>query len=378
LKWKVPLFDLNFDSKEEEAVIEVIRSKWISAGKKTKEFENAFAKLIGVKHAIAVSNCTAALHLALVALDIKEGDEVIVPSLTFVATVNAVKYTGATPVFADIISKEDLTISPEDIERKITPKTKAVLIMHYGGFACNMDEIKEITGKNNLLLIEDVAHAPGAEYKGRKLGSLGDMAAFSFYSNKNITTGEGGMIVTDDDNLAQKARLLRSHGMTTTSYDRFKGHATNYDVVELGYNYRIDDIRSAIGITQLSKLDSDLDKRKLLVNRYYDNLCDVNELILPFKYRKDKSSNYIFPVILSEKCRISRDELREQLEKEFLIQTSIHYQPVHMFSKYYDKSRLLPNTVNVFNNEVSLPLYYNLTIDKVDYECISIKLILDR
>jgi len=262
MAYKIPLFDLNFGKEEEAAVIEVLRSKWISMGEKTTELEHNFAERINAKHALAMTNCTAALHLALAILDIGPGDEVIVPSLTFVATANAVKYVGATPVFADITSLEDLTISPEDIEKKITDRTKAIMVMHYGGFACDMDKIMFIARKHNVKVVEDAAHSPAATYKGEYLGTIGDVSAFSFFSNKNITTAEGGMLVTNDDSLAERAKLMRSHGMTTMSYERFKGHATSYDVVEVGYNYRLDNVRSALGVTQLKKLNEDIERRK--------------------------------------------------------------------------------------------------------------------
>ncbi|WP_367362903.1 DegT/DnrJ/EryC1/StrS family aminotransferase [Mesotoga sp.] len=214
MAYKIPLFDLNFGKEEEDAVIEVLQSKWISMGEKTTELENDFAERINARHALAMTNCTAALHLALAILNIGPGDEVIVPSLTFVATANAVKYVCGTPVFADITSLEDLTISPEDIERKITDKTKAIMVMHYGGFACDMDKIMPVAQKHNLKVVEDAAHSPAATYKGKYLGTIGDVSAFSFFSNKNITTAEGGMLITNDDALAERAKLMRSHGMT--------------------------------------------------------------------------------------------------------------------------------------------------------------------
>lgn len=218
MNFKIPLFELNFDEAEEKAVIETIRSKWISIGPKTTEFENKFASMLNVKHSIALSNCTVALHLAMKILGIKDGDEVICPSLTFVATVNSIRYVNAIPVFADVKSYDDLTIDPEDIEKKITSKTKAIVVMHYGGFACDMDRIMAIAKKYNLKVIEDSCHGPLSEHQGRKLGTIGDIGCFSFFSNKNISTGEGGMLVTNNPEYFQRAKLLRSHGMTSLSY----------------------------------------------------------------------------------------------------------------------------------------------------------------
>lgn len=311
--YKIPLFDLNYGKEEEEAVLKTLRSKWISMGPNVNKLEEEFAKHLNIKYAIAVTNCTAALHLALKILEIKEGDEVIVPSLTFIATVNCVRYVNATPVFADITSYEDFSINPDDIEKKITPRTKAIIAMHYGGFACDMDRIMELAKKYDFFVVEDAAHAPDSEYlpcginmtqnkssynrnnippgeprginnktmlnltnnnrdipwgKGKKLGTIGDIGCFSFFSNKNITCAEGGMLATNNDEYAKKAQLLRAHGMTSLSYERAKGHATKYDVIELGYNYRMDDIRGALALSQFKKLKDDVKKRKTQTNLF--------------------------------------------------------------------------------------------------------------
>ena len=295
MDYKILLFDLNFDQAEEDAVVETVRSKWISTGPKNVEFERKFAEMLDVKHAVALSNCTVALHMSLLLNDIKPGDEVICPSLTFVATVNAIRYVNAIPVFADVKSLDDLTLDPDDIERKITPRTKAIMLMHYGGFACDMKRIMEIAEKHNLKVIEDACHGPLSEYEGKKLGTFGTFGCFSFFSNKNISTGEGGMIITNDETLHEKAKLIRSHGMTSLSFDRAKGHSTEYDVIELGYNYRMDDIRASIGIVQLDKLENDLKIRAELRAFYEKQLEGIDEIIVPFRGYKYFSSNYIFP-----------------------------------------------------------------------------------
>ncbi len=247
MDWRIPLADMDFGSEEEQAVQKVVRSRWLSMGEETQNFEQEFAAFIGAKHAIAVTNATAALHLACVAVGLKPKDEVIVPSLTFIATANAVRYTGAIPVFADIESADWLTVSPASIKRCVTDKTRAILVMHYAGYPCDIPAIMEIARKHGLAIIEDFAHAIGSQLDGRTLGTWGQIGCFSFFSNKNMTTGEGGMLTTDDDALADRLRILRSHGMTSLSWDRHKGHAWSYDVVDLGYNYRIDEIRSALG-----------------------------------------------------------------------------------------------------------------------------------
>jgi len=213
--WRIPLFDLDYGEEEESAVLAVLRSKWLTMGEVTQKFEQAFADEIGVRHAVAVANGTVALHLACAAAIIEQGDAVIVPALTFVATAAAVRYVGGVPVFADITGPDDLTISPASIESLITPRTRAIMVMHYGGYMCEMQAIMEIARKHGLLVIEDAAHAPGAELDGRKAGAWGLAAGFSFFSNKNLATGEGGMVTTHDDAVAANLRRLRSHGMTT-------------------------------------------------------------------------------------------------------------------------------------------------------------------
>ncbi len=366
MAYKIPLFDLNFDQAEEDAVISTIRSKWISTGPRTTELENKFAEMLEVKHALALTNCTSSLHLSLLLLGIEPGDEVICPSLTFVATVNAIRYVGAIPVFADIKSHEDLNIDPEDVERKITKRTKAIMLMHYGGFGCDMDKFLKIADKNNLKIIEDACHGPLASFNGKKLGTFGDFGCFSFFSNKNISTGEGGMLVTNNSELYEKARIIRSHGMTSLSYERGKGHSTSYDVIELGYNYRMDDIRASIGIVQLDKLEKDL-KRRVEIREYYiRKLGDIDEIIIPFRDSKFFSSNYIFPIIL----RNSNFE-RRNIVREFMaangIQTSVHYPAVHRFAIYSENTTSLPKTEYVTDNLITLPMFSKLSFEKIDF-----------
>jgi len=372
MDYKILLFDLNFDQAEEDAVVETVRSKWISTGPKNAELERKFAEMTGAKHAVALTNCTVALHMALLLNDIKPGDEVICPSLTFVATANAIRYVNAIPVFADVKSLEDLTIDPDEIEKKITPLTKAIMLMHYGGFACDMNRIMAIAQKHNIKVIEDACHGPTAEYEGKKLGTFGQVGCFSFFSNKNISTGEGGMIITDDDAMYEKAKLLRSHGMTSLSYDRAKGHSTEYDVIELGYNYRMDDIRASIGIVQLDKLKKDLEIRAELRALYEKKLEGVDEIIIPFKGYKYFSSNYIFPIVLKDSTVEKRNRVREFLATAG-IQTSVHYPAVHRFSIYREFAKPLPITEYVTDNLITLPMFSRLTHEQVEYICDSLK-----
>jgi dTDP-4-amino-4,6-dideoxygalactose transaminase len=315
-----------------------------------------------------VANGTAALHIAHKVLGIKEGDEVIVPSLTFVATANSVLYCGAKPAFADITSLDNFDISPDNILEKITNKTKAITIVHYGGYPCDMNAIMEIANDHDLKVIEDAAHAPGAEYKGKKCGTIGDIGCFSFFANKNLVTGEGGMIVTNDDVLAEKIRIIRSHGMTTLTWDRHKGHAHSYDVVDLGFNYRINEMASALGLAQLKKIDKNNERRMNIVEEYKRRLKAISEISIPFKDYKEKSSYHIFPILLSE--NISRNEFIDRL-KEKGIQTSIHYPPIHLFTYYRKmlgfKEGMLPKTEFVGEHEVTLPLYPTMVEEDVEY-----------
>jgi dTDP-4-amino-4,6-dideoxygalactose transaminase len=366
MEYKIPLFDLNFDEKEERAIVETLRSKWISTGPKNLEFERKFSLMLNIPYSLALTNCTVALHLALKVLGIGEEDEVICPSLTFVATVNSIKYVGAIPIFADIISNEELTIDPIDIEKKISRRTKAIIVMHYGGFACQMDKILEIAQKHNLKIIEDACHGPLSEYSDKKLGSLGDIGCFSFFSNKNISTGEGGMLVTNKKEYYEKAKLLRSHGMTSLSYERAKGHVTSYDVTELGFNYRMDDIRATIGIVQLDKLENDLRKRAKLREYYIEKLTTIDGIVIPFERYNIFCSNYIFPIVLKNSNARKRETIREELHVEG-IQTSVHYPAVHRFSIYKENSSSLPITEYVTDNEITLPIYSSLKMNEIDF-----------
>ena len=368
MEWKVPLSDIDIENDEIEAVTEVLRSKWLSMGPVTQRFEEESATYLRVKYAFGLSSGTAALHIALKVLGIREGDEVIVPSLTFVATANSVLYCGAKPVFADITSLDNLNISPEDILEKITNKTKAITVVHYAGYPCDMNAIMEIAEDHNLRVIEDAAHAPGAEYKGRKCGAIGDVGCLSFFANKNLVTGEGGMVVTNDDALAEKIGIMRSHGMTTLTWDRHKGHAHSYDVIDVGFNYRINEMASALGLVQLKKLDGNNEKRRRIVEEYRKRLKNISGISVPFENYKENSSCHIFPILLAED--ISRNEFVDKM-KEDGIQTSIHYPPIHLFT-YYRKmfgfrEGMLPKTEVVGKHEVTLPLYPMMNEKDIEY-----------
>ncbi len=359
MNWRIPLADLDFGAEEEAAVLDVLRRRWLTMGEVTAQFEAEFAALVDAPYALAVTNCTAALHLAGVALGWQPGDEVIVPSLTFVATANAVRYTGATPIFVDITSLEDFSLSAEDVAAKITPRTRAIIVMHYGGYACDMARIMELAEQHGLDVVEDAAHSPDAWLDGRALGTWGAIGCYSFFSNKNMTTGEGGMVVTADEALAEKLRLLRSHGMNSLTWDRHRGHAFSYDVVAPGYNYRIDEMRAALGCVQLRKLAANNERRRMLDQVYVQALrAEVPRLTVPYVDHPGVSACHVRPVLLPEAA--DRQRFMERL-KERGIQTSIHYPPVHQFEYYRGlmngDTPTLPLTEEVARREVTLPLY---------------------
>jgi dTDP-4-amino-4,6-dideoxygalactose transaminase len=362
----IPLFDLNYGHDEEEAALRVLKSKWLTMGPETEALEHEFAEYFKVKHAIAVSSCTTALHLANLSVGVKQGTEVICPSLTFVATSNSVIYAGGTPVFADITSTDDWTISPNEIGKKINKNTQAIIVMHYGGFACKMDEIIEIANRYKIPVIEDAAHAPGSMYKDRFLGAIGDISCFSFFSNKNISTGEGGIICTNNDDYANYIKRIRSHGMTSATLDRHHGHAYSYDVTDLGYNYRIDEIHAALARCQLKKLETGNERRRLAATRYKDALSKIDKIKVPFGNYCFSANYHIFPILLDK--NIDRNSLMVFL-REKGIQTSIHYPPVHKFSYYRTMmgDQILHNTDFVARHELTLPMYADITNKQIDF-----------
>jgi dTDP-4-amino-4,6-dideoxygalactose transaminase len=364
-QWRVPLSDLVVDDEIASAVEDAVRSGWWSMGPRVEAFERAFAEFCGCEHAFAVANGTAALHLALVAAGIREGDEVLLPSLTFVAGANSVRHARATPVFCDIVGADDLTISPIDVERSIGPATRAVMVMHYGGHPCRMDEILEIARRHEIVVIEDSAHAPGATRYGRVCGTFGSIGCFSFFSNKNLPTGEGGMVVTDDDVLADRLRLLRSHGMTTLTWERHRGHAHAYDVVAEGFNYRLDEIRAAIGLVQLRRVRAETESRARIVDRYRRALHGVNGLTMPFSEAGDAVPAHHLAVVLLP-SGMPRAAVRDRLTRAG-IQTSVHYPPIHTFTHYAGCTphRPLPNTAAVTERLLTLPLFPHMSYDDV-------------
>lgn len=358
MEYKVPLSDPYISEEDVMAVTKALKEKRLSQGKYVQAFEEKFAKYVGVKHAVAVCNGTAALHVAVVAISVKPSDEVVVPSFSFVATANCVLYQRAKPSFADI-DPSTYNIDPIDVEKKITGNTKAIIPVHYAGQPADMDSIREIAEKHGLCVIEDAAEAHGALYQRRKAGSLGDMACFSFYPNKNMTTGEGGMITTNDDELAEKMRMIRSHGQ-----DR------RYHHVILGYNYRMSDVHAALGLVQLKRLE-EIIKMKVEKAGYYDKRIKetFNDRITPPYVAPDRTHVYMFyPVRFQTKA--IRDKAIIEFEKSS-VDTRISFPCIHLQPLYqelfgYDKG-FLPVTENVSDTILSIPMYPHISREEQEY-----------
>ena len=379
--WKIPLFDLDYGHAEEKAVSEVLKSKWLSSGGKTKKFEREFSTYLGNDvFSLSVSSATAALHISLLIAGVKQNSEVIVSGLTFVADANVVVMLNATPIFCDVNSLDDWNPNINDIISKVTDRTKAIIIVHFAGYPItNIDKLVNFCKDANIILIEDSAHAVGSSYGGQKCGTFGDMACFSFFSNKNLSTGEGGMFVTKNKEYAKQAMLFRSHGMTSMTIDRHEGRAMSYDVVQPGLNYRMDEIRCALGLVQLSKLDTNNKKREILVKYYLKELKEkIPSLVIPFTNLSNKtiSSYHIFPILLPVNC--DRKEVMNKL-KNMGIQTSIHYPSFRDFTYYarYCDDRL-KNADEISKRALTLPLYPELTTEMIDIISNSLKEIINE
>lgn len=358
----IPVFRPKMNKKEILPELEkIFDSGWIGLGPKTKEFEERFANYIGVKYAIGVNSATAALHLANCVLGIKEGGEVIVPSITFVSTALAPLYCGATPTFVDI-EEDTLCISPEDIERKITKNTKALIPVHYGGHACRMDEIMKISNKYNLWVIEDVAHGCGGKYKNTMLGSIGIIGCFSFHAVKNITTGDGGMITTNDEGLYKELQKIRWVGIDRGTWDRSenRGYSWQYSVNRLGFKYHMNDIVAVIGLAQLKVLDEHNLIRKKYAKKYDESFKDIAWIKIPVEknYTYSAHHNYVIKVPM-------RNELNEYLQSKG-ISTGVHYEPIHRFKVFGNRKVDLPVTESVWPKLLTLPLYPGMTEDEFE------------
>ncbi len=338
-------------------------------GPETRSLESEFASYLGVRHAVAVANGTAALHLALLALGTEPGDEVLTPSLTFVAAANAILHARGIPRFADVQAHDHPLVSAETLEKARTPATRGVCVMHYGGYPCAMGEILEWARGHRFWIIEDAAHAPGASWETHKCGTLGDIGCFSFFGNKNITCAEGGMIVTQRDDIAMKLRALRSHGMNSLTWERFNKEQISYDVTLPGFNYRMDDLRASLLRIQLKSLSSIQMLRQERTLWYRERLRGDSRWILPFADASLESAFHLFTIVLRE--GISREKLILYL-RDLGIQTSIHYPPVHQFSYYREmgsSTSVLPVTESLGQRLLTLPLYPGMSEKQVDFVC---------
>lgn len=363
---KVPFFNPYISKQDKIAVNKALNSTLLTDGPTLQEFENKFSAFTKSKYGIGVSNATSALHLSLKSLGIGKGDEVIVPDMTFVATASAVLLTGATPVFVDV-NDDDLNISVKSIENSLTSKTKAVIPVHFAGRSCNMKRIMEIANKNNLKVIEDCAHAIGAKYGGKHVGTFGDAGCFSFYPTKNITTIEGGMVITKSKMIADHIRTARNHGITKSLTQRYShGRPWDYDVTEPGYNYRLDEIRATLGISQLKRIHILNQMRRKACEYYNSKLEAIKGIKTPLS---DKSDAYhLYVIRIKDEYGIKRDKLFEILLKKG-IRTSVHYKPLHEFTVFKKRAKIydrLDNAKQAYREIISLPLYTGISREMQD------------
>jgi len=356
-------------NEEIDSVVATLRSGWLTTGSRVKQFEEEFAAMVGSRHAVAVNSCTAALHLALEAVGVDEGDEVILPTMTFAATAEVVTYFKAKPVLVDC-TPDTLNIDPEAIEKAITPRTKAILPVHFAGHPCDMDRILEIARLNHLRVIEDAAHALPSRYRGRMVGTIADSTCFSFYATKTITTGEGGMITTDNPHWASRMRMMSLHGLSRDAWNRYSAHGSwAYDILAPGFKYNLTDIAAALGLAQLRKCERFWKVRERYASLYREGFCNVPELILPPVRGDVQHAWHLYVVRLdTERLRIGRDEFIDRLQRQG-IGCSVHFIPLHLHRYYREAYGYGPDHFPVashaFERIVSLPLYPKMTEDDI-------------
>ena len=379
----IPFAKVFIGEAERHYIKEVLDSGWLTTASKTLEFEKRFAEFVGAKYACAVNSCTAALHLGIDALGIQPGDKVFVPSMTFTASAEVIRYMNADPVFLDTEYLTNL-ITPEILKKatKEHPDVRYLIVVHYGGQAANMSEIMKICRENNIKILEDAAHAFPASLNGIKVGSFGDITCFSFYANKAITTGEGGMLVTDDELMYKRVKTMRLHGINRDIWDRFtaKLPSWEYDVVEAGYKYNMPDVNAAIGLGQLEQAELFRAERQKAVEYYFSHLAELEMLDLPLSHVPLKDHAWhLFPIVLNAKANITRNTLIEKLS-EAGIGTSVHYKPLHHMTYYKERYKLkasdYPNAEKTWQGNLSLPLYPFMTEEDLAYICDTLKQIL--
>lgn len=362
----IPIAKPYLTNAEADEASRVVLSGWVAQGPKVKEFEEKFAEYTGARYAVAISNCTAALHLSMIVSEIGAGDEVICPSMSYIATANSIRYTGATPVFAEV-DPVNFNLDPADAESKITSRTKAIMIAHQIGMPADIDAFKEICARHNIKLIEDAACASGSSYKGKKIGSHSELVCFSFHPRKVITTGEGGMITTSNEKLRDRLKLLRQHAMASSSIDRHNtSSALSEDHVELGYNYRMTDIQAAVGIVQLSRLDEIVMERRNIAANFIRNLSDIKWLMMPEEKEGFFTNYQSFAVRVHNDSPVSRDELMLRLGEKG-ISTRRGVMTAHRETAYKDLySKLsLPVSESASDNSLMLPIFVPMLKDDI-------------
>jgi dTDP-4-amino-4,6-dideoxygalactose transaminase len=367
---KVPYFIPWINSHDKKTVLNSLGQRWLTNGIYQKKFENNTKKFIGSKFASAVGSATQGLHLSTRSIDIGPHDEVIVPTLTFAATANCVVFCGGKPVFADV-DYDTFNIKPENIKKNITKKTKAIIPVHYGGQSCNMDEILEIAGEYNLKIIEDCAHALGSTYKNKKCGVMGVTGCFSFYPTKVITTGEGGMITTNNPRIYKKIELLKSQAMNVQAKEREQKTKWKYDIVDLGYNYRMDEIRAALGYSQLNRVNKINRMRIKIAEQYNKLLRNVKGVEIPVKMKDRNHIYHLYSIKITKEFHLSRDEVFDKLSKKG-IGTSVQYTPLHKMSYYKNKFKIkhyFPNANKLENEILCLPIFPTMEQKQIEYVC---------
>ena len=361
-KIKFPAYEPWISKEDKKIVNKALSQSMLTLGPQLEKFESDFCKYSNSKYAIAVSNCTAALHLSLMALGIKKNDEVIIPDLTFVADANAILACNAKPVITDI-NKENFFLSISNIKKNITKKTKAIIPVHIYGQVCNIDEILDVAKDNNLKVIEDCAHAVGTFHKSKHVGTLGSTGCFSFYPTKNITTAEGGMVITNSKQIAEKVRQLRSHGMTKSLQNRYSSeYPWIFDILQPGYNYRLDEIRAALGITQLKRIKKINDLRKKASTYYHKNLQNIPGIILPDMVNDRTHSYHLYTIRVTNPYKLSRNQLFKKLKNNG-IRTTVYWMPIHKYTAYqkFAKKSNVINTTKIYDEILALPLFPNIS-----------------
>ncbi|MBV8219049.1 MAG: DegT/DnrJ/EryC1/StrS family aminotransferase [Solirubrobacterales bacterium] len=373
MSWTLPLTDLVLTEDDVAAYLGVLESGWLTMGPRTREFERAFAERFGAAHAVALSSGTASLHLALLAAGVGDGDEVLVPAMTFVAAAAAARYCGARPVVVESLGPEDLNIDPVDAERRITPNTRAILATHWLGYACDLAALERLCLDHDLILIEDCAQSVTArDGRDRLTGTVGAAGCFSFFSKKQLAVGEGGMVLTSEDAIAEKVRSLRSHAMTSMTWDRHRGHAESYDIVDIGFNFRMDEPRAALGLSRLSRVDADVARRRELVQRYRERLRDLPGVVIPWSDDDvERSSHFGFAILVADEA--TRGRLVRELGA-YGIQTT-HYPSLTALTAYRDQPSC-PRTEELAGRHLLLPLASNYTEREVDLVATEVKRIM--